>query len=539
MSDLQPEHKSKAKGGASSNKRRLTEISVITRELLRRGAKESYVDYVEYVHEGGWLRTKASVYLCEQVQRFLEKKTGAPYDIMVISMPPQHGKSMTITGALPSFYLGKNPRGRVICISYGEEFATFFGRKNRDKLARFGNELFNVGLATSPNSATEFEVLPKLAFSDMKMGMSMSMGMGIGMGMAGGMISRGILSGVTGRACDLLLIDDPVKNRQEADSELYRRRVYDEWENSFKTRLSAGAKVIIIQTRWHEDDLAGRVLKTEKNVTSINLPCESLGERLDPLRRKKGAALCPELGKDDKWLKLFKAPYMTKNGGRAWNALFQGKPQADEGGILKRSYWRYYDFPPPVVQTVISVDAAFKGEEESDYVAIQAWGKTGSSIYLLDAIKEHLDFPATIREIEGMLEKYPNASHVLIEDKANGSAIIQMLRRYITRIVAVNPQGGKVARVNAVSGIIESGNVYLPKNADFSGDFVNECAEFPLGRHDDQVDCMSQALNRLAFYSDGGGACHESDKVPFGGFHLEKASSKYDFLKGSGRNSFM
>ena len=245
---------------------------------------------------------------------------------------------------------------------------------------------------------------------------------------------------MTGRPCELMIIDDPIKNRLEADSETYRRRLFDEWENSFKTRLAAGAKVILIQTRWHEDDLAGRLMRTEKNMEMINLPCEA--EEGDPLGRSPGEALCPEIGKGDAWLELFKAGYVSQSGSRAWNALFQGRPTRAEGNLLKREWWRYYDRAPEMMDTILSVDAAFKEKEENDFVAIQAWGKREADIYLLDAIKAHLDFPETVEAIRAMKEKWPKARLVLVEDKANGPAIIQMLRREITGVVAVEPQGG-------------------------------------------------------------------------------------------------
>ena len=134
-------------------------------------------------------------------------------------------------------------------------------------------------------------------------------------------------------------------------------------------------------------------------------------------------------------------------------------------------------------------------------MAIQVWGKNGANIYLIDAVKKHLDMPDTCREIVRLRAMYPKCKITLIEDKANGSAIIQVLRKQLHGIIGINPDGGKVSRVNAVSGAIESGNVYLPSNKPFTEDFVNECAAFPNGAHDDQVDAMSQCLNRLIYFN--------------------------------------
>lgn len=243
-----------------------------------------------------------------------------------------------------------------------------------------------------------------------------------------------------------------------------------------------------------EDDLAGRIIQNEKNVTVINLPCEA--EDNDLLGRTKGQALFPEIGKDDKWLQEFKQGYQTLEGSRAWLALFQGRPSAEEGNIIKRGWFRYYNELPKMVYSLISVDATFKDGDNSDYVAIQVWGKRNKDFYLIDRIKDRMDFPTTLQAIRNTKAKYQSTNAILIEDKANGSAIISMLQRELNGVIAINPEGGKVARVNAISPLLESGNVYLPQK-EWVNDFIEECVSFPNGKHDDDVDSMSQALNRL------------------------------------------
>lgn len=453
--------------------------------------KSMYACYVAYSHNNRWKAGKAVSFLCKTVEEFINKKTGHAYDILVISMPPQHGKSMTITETLPSWYLINNPDKRVIEISYSEDFAQLFGRRNRQKLREYGKN-FGVFLAESPNSNTEFETTK-----------------------GGSMISRGIMSGVTGRPCDLMIIDDPVKNRLEADSDIYRDRIWAEWQDSFKSRLAAGAKVILIQTRWHEDDLAGRIIENEKNVTVINLPCEA-GEN-DILGRQPGDALAPEIGKDNEWLKDFKASY--EDGSRSWEALYQGHPTVAEGNILLREWWQRYDYKdlPAVNRVVISVDAAFKGDDTSDYVAITVWGKKDADIYLIDMIHRQMDFVETINAIEMLTKKYPQYRKLYIEEKANGAAIISVLRRKVHSIQGINPMGGKIARVNAISGIIEAGNVHIP-NTTWGNAFITECASFPNAAHDDMVDSMSQCLMREYYKHDFGKEVKIRRKDPFGLF---------------------
>lgn len=458
----------------------MKEINVSAVETYRAILQTDYCEYVKYVHQGSWKKTPFHHFLCKYVQNFIERETDKPYEILVIATPPQHGKSQSITETLPSWYLGRHPENHVIEISYNEDFAVKFGRRNRRKIEEFGDEIFGLTLAKDNNRAVEFETSKH-----------------------GGMISRGVGTGVTGQPANLMIIDDPIKNKKEAFSKSRRDLVYEEWLMSFKTRLAVGAKVVLIMTRWHEDDLAGRLLAEEENIKLLRFPCECEEENTAverALGRKIGDALCPEIGKDNNWLREYKKGLVSQEGSMTWNALFQGRPTAMEGNVIERDWWQYYEeLPDDIVSYVMSVDAAFKDEDQSDFVAIQIWGKARHEIYLIDAVKKHLNFPDTIMEIRRLRAMYPECKTTLIEDRANGSAIITMLRREMTGIIAVQPNGSKMSRVQAILGAIESGNVHLPKNKRFTGDFVEECSSFPNAAHDDQVDCMSQALNRLIY----------------------------------------
>ena len=255
-------------------------------------------------------------------------------------------------------------------------------------------------------------------------------------------------------------------------------------------------------TPWHEDDLAARLIQNEENVTLVRLPVEA--EEEDPLGRAPGDALCPELGKDNKWLSQFKKSYLSdsEGGARAWSALYQCSPRAEEGNLVKRSWWRYYD-PKAVTEfatSVISVDASFKGGEENDFVAIEVWGKVDNDYYLRYCLNRHMDFPETVKAIRAVRKLYPEALAVLIEDKANGSAIIQTLQKEMF-CIPVNPKGGKEARVNAVSPAIESGHVYLPEGEPWLYEFVDQFTAFPAGKNDDMVDSATQALSYMLFSS--------------------------------------
>ena len=451
-------------------------------ELARRElARRYYSEYLAYAYGDSWIRTRLSSFLARKIQSFIETDTGHAYDILIIECPPQHGKSMTVSESLPSWYLGRYPEQNIILASYDSDFAERFCRKNKEKIKSCGRNLFGIEIGAI-DRAGEFE---------------------LGNG-KGRMISRGIMSGITGNPANLIIIDDPVKNQQEADSPAYRNRVWSEWQASLKSRLAAKGKVVVIMTPWTDDDLAARIIRSEKNVQLLRLPVEA--EENDPLGRDVGESLCPELGKDDQWLNDFKASYISdpQGGQRAWTALYQCSPRQEDGNLVLRSWWKYYDPEEqiPFGTEIISVDASFKGDDSSDFVSIQVWGKRGQDYYLRYCLNKRLNFPDTVEAIKTIYRLFPRARTVLIEEAANGPAIIQTLQREMF-IIPVTPLGGKISRVNAISPAIESGHVFLPDPAKASwvADYVDQWTSFPNGKNDDMVDATSQALARMIYSS--------------------------------------
>jgi predicted phage terminase large subunit-like protein len=448
-------------------------LEEITRELARR----AYPEYLAYTGGKGWLRTRLSVFLAESAQRFIEEEGPAPR-VLVIQTAPQHGKTASITEALPSWYLGAHPSAKVIIASYNEVTAERFMRRNAEKLRKYGPAVFGLdGSFFALSRSGELETAQ-----------------------GGRLISRGIMSGVTGNSADLIIVDDPIKNRLEADSETRRRRLWEEWVSSLKTRLSAGGRAIVVMTPWHEDDLSGRLLKYEPGARLLRLPVEA--EEGDPMGRRPGEPLCPELGKDAAWLEGFRGAYLAdpQGGRRAWDALFMCRPRTEGGNLVPRSWWRFYDRGEVAAfaTELISVDASFKGGDGSDFVAITVWGKLGSDYYLRYCLNRRMDFPDTVRAIRAVRALYPAALAVLVEDKANGSAIIATLQRELF-VIPVDPRGGKEARAAAVAPAIESGHVFLPRDAAWTEDFIEQWARFPRGAHDDMVDSASQALTYMLF----------------------------------------
>lgn len=456
----------------------LEDIEAIEEEIRIRKARDNLLEY-EMIVNPNYIPSKFHTFLCNEIQKFLETDTGHALDVLLLSVPPQFGKSTSVTETVPAWMLGRHPDRKWIIASYNSDFASSFGRKNRQKCEEFNSKIFpGFELATNPCNNVEFETTKK-----------------------GGVYSAGLLAGITGHSAYYVIIDDPIKTMEEALSATTKDKLWGEYLASVRSRMAAGGKIIVIQTRWSEDDLYGRILENEENVTRINIPCECIDPKTDPLGRKKGEGLCEEIGKGTKWLNDFKKIYKSKEGSRAWEALYQGNPLNNEDEIIKQSWWKYYS-PEDLGELpykILSVDAAFKGDENNDAVAITKWGKLNGKMYLLKVINEHLDFTQTVNKIRDLKKEDEDIMFVLVEDKANGSAIINVLSAEFEGIIPVKPEGGKIARLNAVAPAVERGDVYLNRYEDLNDEIRKQCAYGPSWRHDDIADSISQALNRMLF----------------------------------------
>lgn len=299
----------------------------------------------------------------------------------------------------------------------------------------------------------------------------------------------------TGMGGEYIIIDDPVKNREDADSATIREKIYDWYTSTLYTRLEKDGCILLTLTRWHEDDLAGKLLKAAgegaDQWTVLELPavCEYPAKPYDV--RQEGEALW-KWKYDEQALAKMKATV----GSRDWAALYQQHPTPGEGGTFKREWWNYYKvLPDGLYDFVQSWDCTFKDAQSSDYVVGQVWARKGSSRYLLDQARGRMSFTETLYAIRSLSAKWPQAVRKLVEDKANGTAVIDVLRKEIPGLIPVEPEGGKIVRANAVTAVVEAGNVFLPDPsiAPWVHDFVEEHTAFPNGANDDQVDAQTQA----------------------------------------------
>jgi len=439
--------------------------------LARRQARARLIPFCQYT-KPDYLSAHHLNLLAEK----LEAVERGEIKRLMVFMPPQHGKSEQISLRFPCWYLGKHSEANIVCASYSDSLAVKHSRQARDIFVtpEFGKLCPDVLYRPERQSQERIPAPMQQAHE-------------WGTAQGGSYYAVGIGGGLTGRGFDIGIIDDPVKDAEEAQSITYRDRAYNWYQTVFRTRRRPGAAIIIVMTRWHEDDLAGRLLRDAKNS-----PDADQWEVLHlPAINEQGLALWPERYPIEDLLKT-----KASIGSQAFTALYQGRPSPEEGNIFKREWFRHYDVVPQFDEVIQTWDCAFKDTSTSSWVVGQVWGMDGANKYLLDQVREHITFTETIRAIIDLSGKWPMSLAKLIEDKANGTAVINVLQSKIPGIIAIEPQGGKVVRARAVSPEFEAGNIYIPMNG-FSSEYVEEFINFPNGQADDQVDATTQFLNWL------------------------------------------
>lgn len=416
----------------------------------------------KYASNGNWQPWDYLKYLSHEITKAVIEGNGR----IIVNMPPQHGKSMFISKWVPIWYLSNFPHKRIILSTYEASFAAHWGRSVRDEL--LDNERLHVQLKQDAKAAN---------FWMTKEG--------------GAMMTAGVGGPVTGKSGDLLIIDDPVKNWDEAKSPVYQQRNIDWFNSTLYTRKQPNTTIIILMTRWHERDLAGYLLEEHSdNWKHIRFP--AIAEGNDELNRSEGDPLSPERFDKEDLENTKKAV-----GSQVWSGLYQQRPTALEGGIVKRDWLMFYKQCPLSFNEMIqSWDLSFKDTTDGSFVVGQVWGRSGADYYLVDQIRSRMDFPSTKNAIRRFTRMYPDAIKKIVEDKANGPAILSDLRREIPGMVAYSSKDSKEARLSAVSPLFESGNVFLPDKSihEWITDFVEELVNFPNALNDDQVDACSQAL---------------------------------------------
>jgi predicted phage terminase large subunit-like protein len=386
---------------------------------------------------------------------------------IIVNAPPRHGKSEIVSHWLPTWYIERFPYKQIILASYGGEFAGEWGKKVRDEFAM--NKYCCAKLRTDSRAVESWMTED-----------------------GGGMKTAGIGGPITGRGANLVILDDVHKNWEEAMSPVARERVIDWFNSTLYTRLEPNASIIQIATRWHEADLSGFLMDKHEDVWElIRFPALSEGDG-DVLGRVEGEALCPERFPKEKLENIKKVV-----GSHIFAGLYQQRPAPLLGGIVKRDWFRYWDeLPKDPDEFIQTWDLTFKATGTS-YAVGQVWCRKGANCYLIDQVRGKMDFLEQQRQLKVMWKRYPGALDKILEDAADAQAVKSALDATVPGIILQRASGSKEARLSAVAGAIESGNVYLPRKAEWLDDFLQEVTTFPGTVNDDQVDAMSLALDRL------------------------------------------
>jgi predicted phage terminase large subunit-like protein len=449
-----------------------------------------------------------TVHLSERIAQAVADVENGMNRMLRVTMPPRMGKSTLCSLYLPIWLLRKHPEWKIGMISHDGDFATSWGRNVRRFLDN--NPELGVPLARDVGAASEWETSEH-----------------------GGVLARSVGGSITGRGFKVLLLDDVVKDFATAHHALSRQRTWDWWLSVAQTRLEPPYLVIVIGTRWHEDDFTGRLVSPDYEGDSaqwelIDFP--AVAETHDVLGRAPGEPLLSPLMEETTEEALVRWSEVKANVGTyTWAALYQQRPAPVEGAIFDISWWRFWTRDPrkadgerivhfdpeehPKARWLDSWDCAFKGGDNNDFVVGQRWCRTGPDRYLIAQTRARMTFTKTLEKMLDWADPEALDTPIgtrfirerLVEDKANGPAVIDVLRRQVDGLIPVNPTNSKEGRAHSVTPEVEAGNVYLPLPSDPGNEWVNdlmgELRAFPNDAYDDQVDALTQALSRLR---DGG-----------------------------------
>ena len=382
---------------------------------------------------------------------------------LLVTLHPGSGKSMLLQ-AFAAWYLGRNPRRKIIAASAGAELAERNSRASR----AFFNEPdwpFDVELSRATTAQNRWETTA-----------------------GGGLFAVGVGGTVTGWRGNLLLLDDL---QNDALSQTERESLWQWFREVLMPRLEPSGAIILVQQRWSEDDIPGRIMESAEGAAWETVRLPAIAEKDDPLGRKVGESLWPERWPLDELQKQ-----KVAMGSRAFTCAFQGDPVPAEGNLIKAEWLQRYDKPPATFDKVVcALDAAAKTGVRNDYSAIVKLGVTKNEFFVLDVWRAKVEFPALLRRVGRLHDEDPAPSTIYVEDTSNATALIQALKAETTMpIVPVAAKGTKESRVEGITGTLEAKKVYLPTEAPWLLEFERELLAFPLGKHDDQVDAFSLAL---------------------------------------------
>ena len=441
-----------------------------TRDL----ARDKFMVYAKHVYDG-FIEGRHHKIIADKLEAIAEGKLKR----LIVNMPPRHSKSEFASYLMPSWFLGRNPKLKIIQATMNTELAVRFGRKVRDLIADpIYAEIFpNTDLKQDSQAAGRWETS------------------------AGGeYFAAGVGAAMTGRGADLLIIDDPHSEQDALSSSAYDT-AYEWYTSGPRQRLQPGGTIIIVQTRWSKKDLTGRLLGAQAR----DLMADQWDVVEFPAILPSGEPLWHEFWKKEELLKVKASLSVGK-----WNAQWQQNPTSEEVAMVKRDWWQLWEREdtPRLDYIIQSYDTAYSKKETADYSAITTWGvfepkENGEQhLILLDAKKGRWNFPE-LKEIAVDQNEYWEPDMMLIEAKASGASLADELRMMNLPVTTFSPgrrKGGggmdKTTRMHMVSPIFESGKVWYPDEK-FADEVIEEVASFPNGDHDDYCDSMTMALLRF------------------------------------------
>lgn len=427
--------------------------------------------------------------LARQLQRVIDGDCKR----LIISAPPRFGKSELSSRLLPAAYLMAHPERSVGILSYSQELAEGFSRNAREYYRNAGGLL-----DPSSQASTRWNTLT-----------------------GGGCWAVGTGGTVVGRSGGLLICDDTIPGRLQAESKTFTDKLWTFYQGSLYQRLEPDhGAIVIVATRWTETDLTGRILEVEENSpekfkqrwTVIDWPAlyEDPGSRppipescevVPDWREKVGASLCPQRY-DEEDLGMIRQTI----GPREWSSQYQQRPAPESGNMFDTSWWQYYkdaaELPTPMNRVMISVDCSLTGNSDSDFVVVVTIGQHGSRYYVLDMLRQRAGFEGTLGMVwdaqRKAAERELQVDGTIIELAANGHAVFETLKARVPGLIGYKPRDiKKGVRLLGMVPTVEAGNVYLPRYAPWLDAFVNEFSLFPAARNDDICDAVAQAINYM------------------------------------------
>lgn len=428
-----------------------------------------------HLSRGRWLPYDHLKYISNEIIQMEEHPI-----FLIINFPPRHGKSELISHWTPVWFLKRYPYKHIILASYESSFAAEWGGIAKNSIEENKEEL-DIELTRDTKAKAHWKI----------------------QGYGGGMLATGISGPITGRGGDIIIIDDPIKGAAEANSPTYREALWTWYRANCRTRLQPGGSIIILMTRWHEDDLVGRLLSPDYRSENpeiadpwkvINLP--ALATEDDLLGRDPGDPLCPQMF-DLSMLRTLResiGPYW-------WDAEYMGNPRKEGGTIFKESWFQFITDNEikneQIRRTIQFWDTAFTEKTRNSRSACVTIAETKNKYIILDVYAQHIDYPKLIQVAPAKYEQY-GVDRVLVEDKATGIPLVQQMKRD-TRlpVKAIPAKDSKEVRAHSVSGVVEAERVYLRAGAPWVNEFLSEVCSFPTAVYDDITDAFVHGLRYL------------------------------------------